>query len=95
MSSDFDVVCERERIIHQVVPTYTPRQNGTTRRMNKAIMSMVISMSKSKHLLNELCGKVVFIATYILNKCWIKRLKRITPEEYLSTSSQAWWLKVI
>lgn len=43
---------------------------------------MVRSMLKDKHLPNELWGKAMSTATYILNKCSTKRLEYITPEEY-------------
>lgn len=78
---DFDAPCEREWIMHGVVPPYTLQQNGIAERKNRTIMNMVRSMLKGKHLLNELWGAVVSTTTYILNICPTKKLERITPEE--------------
>ena len=50
VSKDFDALCVKEGIVHEVVPPYTPQQNGVTERKNKTIMNMVISMLKGKHL---------------------------------------------
>lgn len=34
VSNDFGKFCDRERIIHEVLPPYTPQQNGVTERKN-------------------------------------------------------------
>lgn len=67
--------------MHEVVPPYTPQQNGITERKKKTIMNMVRSMLKGKHIINELWDKVVSTATSILNRCLTKRLEGITLEE--------------
>lgn len=76
---DFDTLCTKEGIVHEVVPPYTHQQNGTAERINRTVMNMVKSMLKGKHLLNELWGETVSSATYILNKCPTKILEGITP----------------
>jgi transposase InsO family protein len=81
MSHDFAEFCESEGIVHEVVPPYTPQQNGSADRRNKTIMNMVRCMLKGKHLPKELWGEAVSTATYILNLCPTKRLNGITPEE--------------
>lgn len=67
--------------MHEVVPSYTHQQNGTTERKDMTIMNMVRSMLKGKPLPNELWGEVVSITTYILNGCPTKKLEEITPEK--------------
>lgn len=74
VSKDFNALCEKEWIVHEVVPPYTPQQNGTAERKNKTFMSMVISMLRGKHLSNELWKEVVSTVTYIFNRCPTKRL---------------------
>ena len=74
VSKDFDTLCEKEGIVHEVVPPYTSQQNGTAERKNRTIMNMVRSMLKGKHLPKELWGKAVSTATYILNRCPTKKL---------------------
>ncbi|PNX58084.1 retrovirus-related Pol polyprotein from transposon TNT 1-94 [Trifolium pratense] len=80
VSKEFDTLCERDGIIHEVVPSYTPQQNGVVERKNRTIMNMVRSMLKGKHLPKELWGEAVSTATYILNRCPTKKLEGITPE---------------
>ncbi|XP_050875789.1 uncharacterized protein LOC127079454 [Lathyrus oleraceus] len=83
--TDFNALCERERIVHEVVLTYTPQQNDTTKRKNITIMNMVRSILKGKYLPNKLWGEVVSSATNILNKCPTNKLEGITPEECLAS----------
>lgn len=80
VSRNFDALCEREGIVHEVVPPYTPRQNGIAERKNMTIMNMVISMLKGKSFPNKLWGEAESTATYILNICPTKKLEGITPE---------------
>jgi hypothetical protein len=81
VSNEFDALCERERIVHEVVPPYTPQQNGTAERKNITIMYMVRNLLNGKHLPKELWGESVSTATYILNRCPTKRLNGVTPEQ--------------
>lgn len=81
MLKDFNTLCIKERIVHEVMPPYTPQQNGTAERKNITIMNMVISMLKGKHLPNGLWGEVVSTATYILNRYPTKTVEGIIQEE--------------
>ncbi|GAU30981.1 hypothetical protein TSUD_104950 [Trifolium subterraneum] len=103
VSNEFDALCEKEGIVHEVTPPHTPQQNGTAERKNRTIMNMVRSMLNGKHLPKELWGEVVSTATYILNRCPTKKLEGITPEEcwsgikpsltHLKKSSHRVWLE--
>jgi transposase InsO family protein len=86
VSHDFAVFCDSEGITHEVIPPYTPQQNGSAERRNRTIMNMVRCMLKGKHLPKELWCEAVSTATYILNRCPTKRLNGITPEEAWSGS---------
>ncbi|CAJ2661986.1 unnamed protein product [Trifolium pratense] len=81
VSGEFTEFCETEGIIHEVVPPYTPQQNGSAERRNRTIMNMVRCMLKGKHLPKELWGEAVNTACYVLNRCPTKRLNNVTPEE--------------
>lgn len=82
MSKDFNVLCEKEMITHEVVPPYTPNKNGNADRKNRTIMNIVRSMLRGKHLPNELLGEDVSATTYILNRCSTNKIEGITPAEY-------------
>ena len=81
VSKDIDRLCEKEGIMYEVVPPYTPQKNGIAERKSRTIMNMVRSMLKGKNLPKEFWGEAVSTATYILNKCPTKKLEGITPEE--------------
>ena len=40
-SSEFGNYCDDEGIVREVVPPYTPQQNGVPERKNRSIMNMV------------------------------------------------------
>ncbi|XP_058758225.1 uncharacterized protein LOC131631445 [Vicia villosa] len=48
VSKDFEILCEKEGIVHEVVPPYTPQHNGIAERKKRTIMNMVRSMLKDK-----------------------------------------------
>ncbi|GAU31479.1 hypothetical protein TSUD_386430 [Trifolium subterraneum] len=81
VSNAFSEFCEAEGIVHEVIPPYTPHQNGSAERRNRTIMNMVRCMIRSKHLPKELWGEAVNTACYVLNRCPTKRLNNVTPEE--------------
>ncbi|XP_058765508.1 uncharacterized protein LOC131639000 [Vicia villosa] len=77
----FGKYCDDEGIVREVVPPYTPQQNGIAERKNRSIMNMVRSMLSGKSLPKELWGEAVSTATYLLNRCPTKKLEKLTPEE--------------
>lgn len=81
VSNDFAILCVKEGIMHKVVSSYTPQQNGTAERKHRIIMNMARSMLKGKHLPNKLWGDAMSTATYIFNKCLTKNLEGITQKE--------------
>lgn len=54
VSKNFNTLYTKEGIMHETVPSYTPQQNGIAERKNITIMNMVKSMSKIKHIQNEI-----------------------------------------
>ena len=53
-SNEFGNYYYEEGIVREVMPPYTPQQNGVAERKNSLIMNMVRSMLKGKSLSNEL-----------------------------------------
>lgn len=84
VSNDFGKFCDHEGIVHEVVPPYTPQQNGVIERNNRSIMNLVRRILNGKILPKELWGEKVSTTAYLLNICLRKKLKNITPEEYWS-----------
>ncbi|GAU15418.1 hypothetical protein TSUD_44550 [Trifolium subterraneum] len=81
VSNAFSEYCEAEGIMHEVIPPYTPQQNGSAERRNRTIMNMVRCMIRGKHFPKELWGEAVSTACYVLNRCPTNRLNGVTPEE--------------
>src|ERR1051325_276383 len=77
VSKYFDKLCEKEGIVHEVVPPYTPQQNGTAERKNRTIMNMVQSMLKGNNLPNEFWGEAMSTITYVLNRCQQRSWKEL------------------
>ena len=46
---------------------HTPQQNGVTKRMNRTLMGMEISMMYFKGLSTKYWAEVVHIAVYLIN----------------------------
>lgn len=49
VSKGFERLCEKEGSVHEVVPAYTPQQNGVSERKNRSIITMVRSMLKGEN----------------------------------------------
>lgn len=58
VSKDFKRFCDQEWIIHELLPPYTPHQNGVAKRKNRLIMIMGRSMLKKKNFPKKLWGEV-------------------------------------
>nr|KYP76489.1 S-adenosylmethionine decarboxylase proenzyme 1 [Cajanus cajan] len=83
-ASEFETLCKKEGLIHEVVAPYTPQHNGIAERRNRTVLNMARSMLKSKEMPHSYWGEAVATAAYILNLCPTKRLKFKTPEEVWS-----------
>lgn len=74
VSDQFQSFCDKEGIIHEITPPYTPQHNGTVERRNRTIMNMVRCMLKCKKLPKSLWGEAVLTAVHILKRSPTKRL---------------------
>ncbi|XP_050900296.1 uncharacterized protein LOC127107060 [Lathyrus oleraceus] len=75
VSNEFGMFCDKEGSIHDVVPPYTPQQNGVAERKNRSIMNMMRNMLKGKSFPKELWGEA------------IKDLNNISLEQHFSSLS--------
>ena len=78
---EFSGFCEKEGIVHEFTPPYTPEHNGAAERRNRTLLNMVRCMLKTKKVPNFLWGEAASAATYVLNRSPTRRLKLMTPEE--------------
>ena len=83
-SKAFNTYCEQHGIIHEVTTPYTPQHNGLTKRRNRTILDMAMSMLKQKKLPHSFWGEVVSTTTYLVNRCPTKRLKEKVPKKVWS-----------
>ena len=72
--------CEKNCIIHEVSAPYTPQQNGLAEQKNRTLKEMMNSMFLSSGLSNNMWGKAVFSACYILNRHPHKKLDKTSYE---------------
>lgn len=76
VSNDFGRFCNQEGITHELLPSYTPQQNGVSKRKNISIMNMVRSRLKGKNFPKELWGETVSTTAYLLNMSPTKKMRR-------------------
>nr|XP_027188428.1 uncharacterized protein LOC113785766 [Cicer arietinum] len=75
-SHEFEELCVKHGIEHEVTAPYTPQHNGLAERRNITILYMNRSMLKGKELPHKLWGEVASIVAYIINKCRTKKLPK-------------------
>lgn len=80
-STEFADFCEKEGIIHEFTPPYTPQHNGAAERRNRTLLNMIRCMLKNKNLPNYFWGEAANAATYVINRSPTKRLEMMTHEE--------------
>jgi len=83
-SRDFDKFSEDKGIERQLTDSYTPQQNGVSKRKNRTVLEMARSMLKEKRLPNTFWAEVVYIDVYLLNRFPNKVVQDKTPIEVWS-----------
>ena len=58
-----------------------PQQNGTVKRKNKSILNMARSILKTKKMPNKFWAEEVDYVVSLSNRCPMKDLNDITPQE--------------
>ena len=66
--SSFGEFCAKHGIIHQTTASYSPQQNGVVERNNRTLKEMMNAMLISYGLSQNMWGKAVLTANYLLNK---------------------------
>ena len=72
--------CEKEGIIHEVTPPYSPESNGVAERKNRTFKEMMNAMLVSSAAPNNLWGEALLSACFIQNRIPHKNTDK-TPYE--------------
>ena len=70
----FNNFCEKECIIHEVTPPYSPESNGgVVERKNRTLKEMLNALFLSSSVLNNLLGEALLTACFLQNRISHKR----------------------
>ncbi|CAH9143287.1 unnamed protein product [Cuscuta epithymum] len=72
--------CEREGIIHEITPPYSPESNGIAERKNRTLKEMMNALLISSGAPDNLWGEAILSACHLQNRIPYKHNKR-TPYE--------------
>ncbi|KAG8472606.1 hypothetical protein CXB51_034394 [Gossypium anomalum] len=81
ISAQFQAICARAGIKHQLTNVYTPQQNGVSERKNKSLLDMASCMLFEKNLPKNLWAEAANTAVYVQNRLPTKALEQKTPFE--------------
>ncbi|KAG8492389.1 hypothetical protein CXB51_009729 [Gossypium anomalum] len=81
ISAQFQDICARAGIKHQLTKVYTPQQNGVSERKNRSLLDMARCMIFEKNLPKNLWAEAVNTAVYVQNRLPTKALEQKTPFE--------------
>ena len=70
--------CEKEGIIHEVTPPYSPESNGVAERKNRTLKEMMNAMLVSSAAPNNLWGEALLSACFVQNRIPHKKTQK-TP----------------
>jgi hypothetical protein len=73
----FNDFCEKEGIIHEVTPPYSPESNGVAERKNRTLKEMMNAMLVSSSAPNNLWGEALLTACFVQNRIMSSSLKLI------------------
>jgi hypothetical protein len=75
---EFTDYCEAEGIHCQHTSTYIPQQNDIVERRNRMVVATARSMLKAKGLPRWFRGQALNVVVYVLNRCLMKSIDRMT-----------------
>lgn len=81
MSKEFQKFCEQKGVKHELSASYTPQQNGITKRKNRTLVEKSRSMLKASGLAKYFWHDTISIAAYISNISPTYVVQGKTPHE--------------
>ena len=79
-SNDFNEFCEDHGIKRLLMMLRSPQQNGVVERKNR-IINMARNILETKKMPKKFWNEAIDCAIYLSNRCHIKSLNDITPQE--------------
>ena len=73
-------VCAQHGIIHETTIPYSPQSNVVAKRKNRTLKEMMNVMLISSYLPQNMWGKAILFANYLLNKVAKKKAEKILYE---------------
>ena len=86
--------CEKERIIHEVTPHYSPESNGVAERKNKTLKEMMNSLLISASTPNNLWGEAILSVCHLQNRIPYKKTSKTPYELWKGHAPNLKYLKV-
>ncbi|KAG8480134.1 hypothetical protein CXB51_024924 [Gossypium anomalum] len=80
-SVQFQALCNKAGVKHQLTNVYTPQQNGVSERKNRILLDMARCLLFEKKLPKNLWAEAVNTAVYLQNRLPTKALEQKTPFE--------------
>ena len=86
--------CEKEGIIHEVTPPYSPKSNGVAERKNKTLKEMINSLLVSASTPNNLWGEAILSTCHLQNRILYKKIGKTPYELWKGNVPNLKYLKV-
>ena len=86
--------CEKEGIIHEVTPPYSPESNGVAERKNRTLKEMMNSLLVSASTPNNLWGEAILSACHLQNRISYKKTGKTPYELWKGHEPNLKYLKV-
>ena len=86
--------CEKEGIIHEVTPPYSPESNGVVKRKNRTLKEMMNSLLVSALAPNNLGGEAILSACHLQNRIPYKKIGKTPYESWKDHAPNLKYLKV-